>query len=276
LAVCLTVLSLAAACSASDRAERNLRSGDPRRQMAAADQLRARPDRRAVPALRQALASPNFEVRRACAEAIARSGDRPAQIAAARVMARDTSDADPQRAQAALQALRTLGGPALPELVTAATLTAQPPLREAALEALLDFPRDAEPEDRTRAARILLDALGEANPVLFEASFQTLLIVLRPLFDELAREGLVHPAANVRQSVVAALGRVRDARAGELVLGMMADSAPSVRAEAARSLGLLGYRAAAGALRYAAVSDRDMAVRDAAVDALARIEGAQP
>lgn len=236
----LVALLAATGCDSTERNIRDLQSGNPRRQLKAVERFRQKPNPRLIPALRDTLDAPDARVRRACAEAIATTADREARRDAAASVSRDALLSDQSVAKPALETLGRLGSVALPEFVTVATLIEDPALRETALTKMLTTLKTAEAQDRLRAARILSDALAETDPALYDASFETLLVLVLPLLRELEQEGLAHPDSRVRRAIVNALGRFRNPEVvGPLERLASSDPDYSVRAAAHESLARL-------------------------------------
>ncbi len=86
-----------------------------------------------------------------------------------------------------------------------------------------------------------------------------------------ALEGLAAEAVESRIEAVQKLGNLPDRRSVMTLVEVLNDPSPRVRAEAARSLGHLGYRSLARAALLRGLEDTDPNVREAAATALGRL-----
>lgn len=135
-------------------------------------------------------------------------------------------------------------------------------------DALLTCLGDADPGVREAAARALdrLDALEGFRAAVGQLpgrpreSWVTLLRALDGIRDEIclkiALRALDHPAEDVRLAALDFAADFRDGRAVPHVARLLSDTSPVVRARAARVLGLLGDRRAAGQVAPLLSSDR--------------------
>ncbi len=87
-----------------------------------------------------------------------------------------------------------------------------------------------------------------------------------------ALEGLAAQAVEERIAAARRLGELPDRRAVLALLEALGDPSPRLRAEAARSLGRLGYRSLARASLLQRLEDPDPDVREAAATALGRLQ----
>jgi len=258
-------------CGSRENALRDLTSGDPAKQIAAAERLASKPDDKTVAALRQSLRSTDLGVRIACARALANASDATARREAAETLTTAILEATSlSQAKNLANLLAQFGGTAFPELVTVGTVVLDERLRGHVAVLLKEVARSASPEDRERGADILLNALQETDPRLFGAAYETLEWLAEPLVDVWVNRGLTHPSASVRRAVAVALSTTRSPLAVEGLIARLSDSDPLVRRDAARSLGAMPSPTAKSALERVATKDIVLDVREAAQQALRR------
>lgn len=265
-------MTVLAGCTSQEKALRDLASGEPARQLAAAERLATKPKEKAVLALRGGLHAEDEGVRLACARALAGASDPLARAEAAEFLTTAILEATTLfQAQSRMKLLSQFEGTAFPEFVTIATVVLDPRLRSPVAAALKETLPKASPEERTRGVNILLNALQETNPALFGAAYETLEWLADPLVDEWVTRGLTHPSPTVRRAVAVALSASRSPRAVHGLMEALKDTDPAVRCDAVRSLGKVGSTAAKEALKEVATQDLVLEVRQAARRALTGI-----
>lgn len=264
------LLAAATACSSSERSIADLSSGQPARQIRAAARLVKSPDAKTIPALTAAMRSEDADVRAACSRAIAQTGDRGAIERAATVMAQDAMGPVPDVAIRAVNILGELGQPALPELMTVATVVTEEPLRKASESGLdrLLVPEEVSPTDRDRAMEVLLAALEETDRTLYDASFATLRFVTPLMTESLIEHGLSYPNPFVRRAIAIALSSQATVPVAKALAASLNDPDSDVRTAAAEALGVIRNPGAKEYLQRAAETDIDLGVRRAAQSAL--------
>jgi len=185
-----------------EAALRDLRSGDVRARVAAADALGDLPEGEdraaATDALIAALEDERFEVRRSAALALGELGGDPA----VRRLIATLEDRHPEVRQAAAIALGRVGDERAFEPLASALREGLADLRYQAAVSLVEI-------DAQRAYEPLVAAIGD-------------------------------PDAEVRASVASALGAIGDARAADAIAPLLADKAEATRFEAALALARLG------------------------------------
>lgn len=259
-------------CTSQEKAIRDLASGDPARQLAAAERLSQKPQGKALLALREGLHAEDEGVRLACARALATTSDPTARIEAAKFLTTAILEATTlSQAQSRMKILSQFGGTAFPEFVTIATVALDPRLRSQVAKALKETLPPASPEERTHGVNILLNALQETHPPLFGAAYETLEWLADPLAEEWVTQGLTHPNSTVRRAVATALSVSRSSIAVHGLMGALKDTDPAVRRDAVRSLGKIASPTAKEALKKVAAQDLVIEVRQAARQALASI-----
>lgn len=127
------------------------------------------------------------------------------------------------------------------------------------------------------AINVLVQALGHRDAVVRQRAVSALTIMGRPAIGALAElvRTLKDPDPRIRQGAAIALARIGSARPSSagLILALK-DSEPPVRATAATALGMIGAMDAVPALKET-TADANVAVRQAAQQALMRLEGKQ-
>lgn len=247
------------------------------------------------PLARLARTDPASQVRIAAIEALGEIGDERAVA----ILAPLSEAKDRDMARAALSALGHIGHPMALQPLLSALRSPDAEQRIDALRAVaerggpdaastLEWAAAADGEDRVvraaieglerLAARIEPDA-GEAIDALVEltagegmrreAAIAALAHMRAEWIERVAR-GLGHARAEVRRSVVEALGRMKDARASRRITAALEDADATVRLSAATALAYLGSHSAEQKLALLARQDPDPAVRRAAYRALRR------
>jgi HEAT repeat protein len=193
----------------------------------------------AVKPLRDALADPHWEVRRAAVQALGRMGDPQATIAVFRMWEIGSHIIHLQ--QATVEAWERLKGTVAVEPLCGLLTDKDAAVRRAAVEALgqLNDPRAVKP---------LCSLLGDGDAAMREV---TVAIVMR--FPNEAFEPLLATLQNssllARLTAVGCLGQLSDPRAVEPLCRLLTDTDAAVRRAAVEGLGNIGRREALPALK---------------------------
>jgi HEAT repeat protein len=161
----------------------------------------------------------------------------------------------------AIAALGNRGGQGVAEMLQwIAAADSEASVSQAAIEALA---RLATPEAIQSLITLTADAARR------ESSIAALAQLGERHLDGIG-QGIHHPQSSVRRAVIAALGRMKQPRASELLIEALDDDNESVRLAAVTALAHLGSRQAEKRLVVLAGTDTNAAVRRAAQRALQR------
>jgi HEAT repeat protein len=276
VAIALVASAALLGCDSDARYIRDAASNDPARQIPAAEWLALHPTPGALDALQMGMQSTHLDVRVASARAIAATGDARAMVAASRILRADALGEDTKAAEEALEGMRALGGPALPDLITVALLATDGYVRALVRGTIAEALAWASPAERLAATASLLDGVGESDADLYRAAYGALVAFAPLVQDELVDLGLAHQSRRVQLSTMMGMADAACVGVGPAIARFLGNADAVLRAEAARSLGALGVTAALPELQRAATSDPVLDVRKAARDADTAIRALLP
>jgi HEAT repeat protein len=238
-----------------------LKSTEPSVRRTAVEQLGRMNDPEVVPDLIAGLRDPQPEVRQAAAEALGRMGD-PRALDALLLALKDENAYVRHAAEAAL---RLLKGP--PAARIAVGLGDQSPRVRA--EAARKIGESGEAEYAPQLVKLLADDSETVRQEVVRAlgGFKD------PVVGQQLTGALGHKDFRVRQGAVIALGLGHHVEAHDAVVSMLKDPAGSVRAEAVRACGRLGWAELPEVLNT--IDDDDAAVRLALAETLASVPSAR-
>jgi hypothetical protein len=276
VAIALVAGAALLGCDRNARYIRDAASNDPARQVPAAEWLALHPTPSALDALQMGMQSAHLDVRVASARAIAATGDTRAMLDASRILRADALGEHPKAAEKALEGMRAIGGPALPDLITVALLATEGYVRALVRGTIAEALVSASPAERRAATVSLLDGVAESDADLYRAAYGALVAFAPLVQDELVDLGLAHQNRRVQISTMMGMADAACVGAGPAIARFLVSADAVLRAEAARSLGALGVTAALPELQRAATSDPVLDVRKAARAAAAAIRALLP
>jgi HEAT repeat protein len=178
---------------------------------------------------------------------------------------------EPLRRHAAIDALAVRHDTRVPHMLQwVAAADEQPNIVEAAVDALarVGVREDQQAGEATRALIALT-----AEPTRRERAISALSNLPARRIPDIAG-GLRHPATDVRRASVQVLSRMKQPDASRELEFALLDVSPSVRLTAVSEIKRLGTRGSQGTLMRLARTDPDRDVRQAAMLAVARMDGA--